>query len=223
MEFWIDSVEPRAVAHFEKLGLLTGVTTNPELLANVPSIDKTLHELLDSTKGLLAVQVVAKSAEEMVAQGKIINDLSDQIIVKVPVTQEGLAAIHELSKANIRTMATAIFAPEQALIAAKAGADYVALYLTRLKKAGGDPDDFLRKTSKIFQNYQLPTKILAASISDLKQVELCAEHSIDAVTLNEDVFNKLVKEHTLTLESIAQFERAWKAESAELFRVKTII
>jgi len=192
-------------------------------LANVPSIDKTLHELLDSTNGLLAVQVVAKTTEEMVAQGKVINDLSDQIIVKVPAVLEGLAAIHELSKANIRTMATAIFTPEQALIAAKAGADYVALYLTRLKKAGGNPDEFLKRTAKIFHNYQLPTKILAASISDLKQVELCAEHSIDAVTLNEQIFDKLVEEQTLTLEAIKQFERAWKAESAELFRVKTII
>lgn len=223
MEFWIDSVDPRTVSRFEKLGLLTGVTTNPELLANVPSIDKTLHELLDSTKGLLAVQVVAKTTEEMVEQGKIINDLSDQIIVKVPAVHEGLAAIHELSKANIRTMATAIFTPEQALICAKAGADYVALYLTRLQKSGGNPAEFLKSTAKIFHNYQLPAKILAASISDLKQIELCAEHSIDAVTLNEQIFDKLVEEHALTLEAIKQFDRAWKAESAELFRVKTII
>lgn len=223
MEFWIDSVEPRTVSRFEKLGILTGVTTNPELLANVPSLDKTLHELIDATNGLLAVQVVAKTTEEMVAQGKIINDLSDQIIIKVPAILEGFAAIHELSKANIRTMATAIFTPEQALIAAKAGADYVALYLTRLKKAGGDADEFLKKTAKIFHNYQLPTKILAASISDLKQVELCAEHSIDAVTLSEQLLDNLVKDQTLTLEAIKQFDRAWKAESAELFRVKTII
>lgn len=223
MEFWIDSADPRTVARFEKLGLLTGVTTNPELLSHVPSIDKTLHELLDVTKGFLAVQVVARNAEEMVAQGKVINDLSDQMIIKVPVIPEGLAAIHELSKANIRTMATAIFTPQQALIAAKAGADYVAPYLSRIQKAGTPIEEFLKTTSRIFHNYQLPTKIIAASINDLKQVELCAEYSIDAVTLTEPIFDKLVEEHALTLEAIRQFERAWKAESAELFKVKTII
>lgn len=223
MEFWIDSVNARTVSRFAKLGLLTGVTTNPTLLSEVESIDKTLHELLNAQTGLLAVQVVADSAEEMVAQGKVINDLSDQMIVKVPAIIEGLAAIHELSKSDIRTMATVIYTPEQALTAAKAGADYVALYLNRLKKAGGDPIELLKSTAKIFKNYNLETKILAASLSDVNQVELCAELGIDAVTMKVDIFDLLVQEHTLTLETIRQFKQAWKAESAELFRVKTII
>lgn len=223
MEFWIDSINPKNIRKYVELGILTGVTTNPELLTQVKSIDKTLHDIIEVNPGLLAVQVVADSADEMVAQGKVINDLSDRMLVKVPVTHDGLKAIHRLTEANIPTVATVVFSPQQALTAAKAGADYVALYLTRFEKSGGSWKELLHSTSKVFSNYHLETKILAASISSAEQVEKCAELGIHAVTMREEIFDKLIEEQTLTLEAIEQFKRAWKAESAELFKVKTII
>lgn len=223
MEFWIDSINPRTIAKYVELGILTGVTTNPDLLGNVKSIDKTLQDIIEVNPGFLAVQVVADSAEEMIAQGKVIHDLSDRMLIKVPVTHDGLKAIHQLSQASISTVATVVFSPQQALAAAKAGADYVALYLTRYEKSGGNALELLKSTAKIFSNYNLESKILAASISSIEQVEKCAELGIHAVTMREEIFDKLIEEQTLTLEAIEQFKRAWKAESAELFKVKTII
>lgn len=223
MEFWLDTIRAAEVESKARLGLLTGVTTNPELLSKAKSVEETLSALLDSFDGPLAVQVLSSSAKEMVAEGKVLYDFCDRIIVKVPVTREGLAAIHELSQFQIPTMGTCIFAPEQALLASKAGAEYVALYLTRLEKAGGDSVELLKSCTQIFQNYLFDTQILAASISHIEQVEKCAELAIDAVTLREEIFNDLIQDHSLTLEAVRHFNECQKAEDASLFKVRPTV
>lgn len=223
MEFWLDTVRPESVAKASKMGLLKGVTTNPQILGSVKSLEKTLNDLLASFDGPLAVQVLAEDHEGMILEGKSLYDFSpDRIIVKVPVTEEGLKAIHALSSSNIPIMGTVIFSPYQALLAAKAGADYVALYLSRLEKARGDSVELLKATWRIFQNYKLETKILGASIGHVEQVEKCAELGIQAVTMKEEIFEKMIEDHPLTLEACRQFEQSFKAQDASLFHSRII-
>ena len=223
MEFWLDTINPKSVQNAARLGLLTGVTTNPELLGKAKQVEASLQALLASFEGPLVVQVHAGSGDDMLAQGKALYDFSDRIIVKVPVTKEGLAAIHALTISQIPTMGTCVFGPEQALVASKAGADYVALYLTRLDKAGGDSVDLLKTCVRIFTNYKLETKLLAASISHIEQVEKCAELGIHAVTMKESIFDHLVEEHPLTLDSIQRFNECQKAEDASLFKPRHLV
>ena len=218
MEFWLDTIQANSVKSNALLGLITGVTTNPELLGKAKNVETTLLALLESFEGPLAVQVQASTSNDMVAQGKTLYDFSDRIIVKVPVTQEGLKTIYALTQSQIPTMGTCVFAPEQALLAAKAGADYVALYLTRLEKSGGDSIALLKASSRIFQNYHFETKLLAASISHVEQVEKCAELAIHAVTLRENVFKDLIEDHPLTLDAIQYFNECFKAEDASLLK-----
>lgn len=223
MEFWLDTINPKSVQNAARLGLLAGVTTNPELLGKAKQVEPALQALLASFEGPLVVQVHAGNAVDMLAQGKALYDFSDRIIVKVPVTKEGLAAIHALTVSKIPTMGTCVFAPEQALVAAKAGADYVALYLTRLDKAGGDSIDLLKACTRIYANYKLETKLLAASISHIEQVEKCAELGIAAVTIKESIFEQLIAEHPLTLDAIQRFNEFQKAEDASLFKPRHVV
>lgn len=218
MELWLDSADPVAVKKIIPYGFLSGITTNPELLRSSKNVKETLTSLLDTyDETMVAVQVASGSAEDMIAQGKALNEFSDRIIVKVPVTTQGLKAIHALSLENIFTMGTCVFSSEQALFAAQAGADYVALYLGRLEKAGGSAEELLENTNLIFLNYDYSCRILAASIQDKAQFDLCAKIGIDAVTLKEDFFHDLLKTNPLTEEALKQFEGAYKAEDASLF------
>ena len=214
----------REVKRKVPFGLLYGVTTNPELLKGCANLEEAFRAILETfEEGPLAVQVMHGTAEDMIDQGKILNDFSERIIVKIPVTEEGLKAIHGLATVPIYTMTTCVFTPQQALLVAQAGADYVALFLGRLEKSGGSPGDLLRASHQIFQNYHFETCLLAASLQDLKQVEECAEIGIDAVTLRPELFDQLLHNHPLTEETLKRLEGSYKAQDASLFRPRRLI
>lgn len=219
MEFWIDSISTDAIKQVSKLGILYGVTTNPALLHN----DRELNDIINEFKeGPIAVQVSANSAEEMVEQGVILSELCDRIIVKVPVTKEGLEAIHHLAERHIITMATCVFTPLQALLAAEAGSDYVALYLSRFERSGGNIKELVSACKKILENYHWDTRLIAASIQDIKQIELCAEAGVHAITLKEPLFKQLLVDNPLTLEALEDFDTFSKAKDASLYRPRTL-
>jgi transaldolase len=214
MEIWLDTINKDAVAKAQRLGILAGVTTNPSILAkDSRPVKDVINALLDSQDGPVAVQVIAKDAAAMIDQGEKLRALSDRIIVKIPVTQEGLAAIHMLSSDFVPTMATVLFHPNQALMAAMAGAEYIAPYVGRIEKAGEDPWNVLGSIQHMYGNYAIATKILAASIQSLEQVMRCTEMGIDAVTLREEIFNALLADDASTLQSLAQFDEEWKTQS----------
>lgn len=220
MEIWLDTTNHEAVEKAARLGILTGVTTNPSLIAKDPRpiniIIENLLDILDNQEGPVAVQVVADDAATMIEQGERLHDISDRIIVKVPVTKAGLEAIHILSGDYVPTMATVVFNAKQALMAAMAGADYVAPYVGRIEKSGQDPWKVLTEITTIYKNYDISTKIIAASLGSVEQVMKCAELHVPAVTIRESIFNDLIEDDNLTLDSLAQFDAEWKKQSKSL-------
>jgi transaldolase len=219
MEIWLDTINPAAIHQAKQLGMLHGVTTNPTILAKSrSSFEKTLQELLGAQRGPIAVQVIATKADEIILQGERLYDFSQRIVVKIPVTKDGLEAIHHLSKHSIETMATAIFHPNQALLAAKAGASYMAPYFSRMEQGGNNAADHLKTILHMLTHYGLTTKVLVASLKDAEQVKLCGELGVHAITLKEDLFADFIKSHPLTDEVIGQFLEDWKqVKSAKLF------
>lgn len=218
MEIWLDTTNTRTVQQAVRLGLLSGVTTNPTLIAQSKrDVEEVLEDLLHHQEGHVTAQVVAEDSSEMVQQGQNLYSMSNRLIIKVPVTREGLEAIHLLSRQGIPTMATVIFQPHQALMAALAGADYVAPYLGQIEKNGGEPWKVLKSIVHIFQTYRLKTKVLGASLSSLEHVVQCAEAGIYGVTIKDNLFEMLIGTDSMTLKRVEQFANDWKTVNTPLF------
>ncbi len=206
MEIWMDTTHPEDVVKAFKMGVLGGITTNPTLIAqNGNGTKSILDAMLHHQEGPVAIQVLAEQAEGMVNQGQMFFDLSDRLIIKIPVTENGLEAIYRLSRQGIPTMATALFDPRQAIMAALAGANYLAPYIGQIEASQNDPWDILSIITKAIQNYKLPTKILGASIKNTNHFVKCAEMGIWGVTLKPRIFEEIISDHPLTLDAIKQF------------------
>lgn len=217
MKIWLDSTNLEMIKKVAEFGFLYGVTTNPSILAaSEKSVEHTLREILDNQDGPVTVQVVAQDVPGMIQQGKDFYDFSDRIIVKIPVTQEGLEAIRALTLLEIPTMATVIFHPLQGLLAALAGAQYAAPYLSQIEKNGKDPWEVLRSMIAMFSHYKLETQILAASINTLEQITKCAEMGIPHITLKESVFSQLIETNPMTKERVNHFASTWEQSKREL-------
>ncbi len=210
MEIWLDTSDSEIVRRGFEFGISTGVTTNPSILSkDLRPLDEILNSLLQIQPGWVAVQVLASDAAEMVEQGRNLSDFSDRLIVKIPVTPEGLKAIHTLSSEEIPTLGTVVYHPSQALLAAEAGADYIAPYIGWIEKSGEDPWKFLQQMKQFIQNYDYSTRILGASLSSVGQILKCAEMGIEAVTLKPELFETLVAVNPAVQNRIEQFENDW--------------
>lgn len=211
MDIWLDTANIQAIKKAVQCGLLSGVTTNPTIIASSKlDLESLLEGLLDNQEGPVTVQVMSDETEEMVRQGQTLFSFSNRLIVKVPVTKKGLEAIHRLSRQGIPTMATVLFTPQQAFMAAIAGADYIAPYISRLEKTGQDPWAMLASIIRIFNNYRFKTKILGASIKTVEQVMQCTELGLYGVTIKEDLLDQLMEDHALTTQSVQTFIEDYK-------------
>lgn len=212
MEIWLDTCDPQAIAAACSFGIVYGITTNPSILAGThEDPEKVINNLLDLQDGPIAIQVTANNSQEMIRQAKALHSFSDRIIIKVPVTQQGLITIKTLSSEEISTMATAVFQPTQALLAALAGADYVAPYLGRMFDAGIDAYASLQSMVNIYRQQGLKTRILAAAIKSTDQIIACAEMGITAVTLKNALFGQLLADDAYTLDSLKTFAEDWES------------
>jgi len=221
MDIWLDTSNMRMVQKAIRYGILAGVTTNPTIISQSKrSLEDVLEDLLHYQEGPVTAQVTAEDVREMVQQGQMLYSFSNRIIVKVPITQNGLEAIHLLSRQGIPTMATVLFSPHQALMAALAGAEYIAPYLGRLEKSGGDPWKLLISIKQIFQNYQLKTKILGASINSIEHVVNCAEIGIYGITIKDDIFDQLIENQHLTTQGVEKFAHDAKSIETSLLVIQ---
>jgi TalC/MipB family fructose-6-phosphate aldolase len=214
MEIWLDTYDNQTITSACQLGILHGVTTNPSILANAKeNHDKVIEKLLTLQNGPVAVQVTACRANEIVRQAKALQEISERIIVKIPVIQEGLAAIHMLFQqtTKMRIMATAVFTPNQALLAALAGADYVAPYFGRMLDEGLDALAILETMITIYKANGFKTKILAAALRTTDQITSCAALGIPAVTLKGKLYSEFVTNTQATLHSLREFAEQWDA------------
>lgn len=211
MEIWLDTLEEEHIKAAAAQGILYGITTNPTLLSHSTHPPQTvLTRLLELQAGPVAAQVVANSPDEMVRHAHQLRELSNRIIIKVPVTAAGLTAISRLRAEHIPTMATAIFHPHQVLLAASAGADYAAPYLKRMAAYGEAAFEELAFMQQMIDDYHFATKIIAASIEDIQAVRYCLALRIKAITLPAEVYAKFAAPHVHTLEAVKQFEKDWE-------------
>lgn len=212
MEIWLDTCDSEIITTASRLGIIYGVTTNPSLLAAArDDHDRVIQRLLDVQDGPLAVQVTAYNADEMIKQALSLHRMSDRIVVKIPLIQEGLVAIKALVEEKVPVMATAVFYPTQALLAALAGADYVAPYVSRMFDEGIDAYASLETMVAIYKAYNFKTKILAAALRTADQITTCAALGIPAVTLKNKLYSEFVANDKATLNSLRAFDEEWDA------------
>lgn len=210
MEVWLDTCDSKSIDAAMRFGIIYGITSNPTILAEAgKDPEKVIQQVLDIQEGPLAVQVTADQAEEMIQQAEALHAFSKRIIVKVPVTKQGLIAMSVLSKKGIQILATAVFEPRQALFAAIAGVQYVAPYVGRMFDAGIDAYTSLQTMVKMFQQHKVPTKIMAAALKNTDQIVACAEMGIEAVTLKNTLFQQFVADEPLSMDCLRVFERDW--------------
>lgn len=211
MHIWLDTLDEDTIQLAEDLNILSGVTTNPRILAQSPlSIKATLDRLLQIQNGKITVQVTARAADEMIIQALAFSELSERIIVKVPATKEGLKTIKFLSMKQIPCMATMIFHPNQVLLAAAAGANYVAPYLSRMERLEENGWQYLESMAHIITLHQLPVQLLVASIKNSLQIMQCAELGVDAITIKKEAFEEFISDNKYTLDCEEEFMDEWK-------------
>ena len=217
MKIFADTANVEDIKRINDLGIIDGVTTNPTLVAREgkdwESVEKQICEIVD---GPVSAEVTASEATAMVEQARELSKWADNIVVKIPMTAEGLKAVKVLSQEGIKTNVTLVFSAMQGLLAAKAGATYVSPFLGRLDDIGADGVELVQKLRQIFDNYGYRTEIIAASIRNYQHVEQVALAGCDIATIPAKILVKLWK-HPLTDQGLAAFERDW----AEFERLQT--
>ncbi|AIF67846.1 fructose-6-phosphate aldolase [Terribacillus saccharophilus] len=211
MKFFVDTVNLEEIKLANALGVLSGVTTNPSLVAKEgASFHDRLREIAEEVSGSVSAEVVSDQADEMVEEGKELAKIESNITVKVPMTLEGLKAVKVLSELNIKTNVTLIFNVNQALLAARAGATYVSPFIGRLDDIGHSGMDLIGKIAEIFDRHKIQTKIIAASIRHPLHITEAAQQGAHIATVPFDVLRKLV-EHPLTDAGIQRFLADWNS------------
>lgn len=209
MKFFIDTANLKDIRTAQDLGILDGVTTNPSLMAKEgitgnEAVCAHYKAICDIVDGDVSAEVISTTFDEMMAEARALASLDEKIVVKVPITVDGLKVIKALSAEGIRTNCTLIFSPGQALLAAKAGASYVSPFLGRLDDICQDGLNLIQEIRDIFDNYDFHTEILAASIRSPLHITYCAKIGADVVTSPLDSILRLLK-HPLTDNGLAQF------------------
>ncbi|MBH0156385.1 MULTISPECIES: fructose-6-phosphate aldolase [Fictibacillus] len=212
MKFFIDTANIDDIKEAYDLGILSGVTTNPSLVAKEKGVDfhERLKEITSLVSGSVSAEVIGTSYEEMVSEGRELAKIAPNITVKVPMTLDGLKAVKTFSDENIKTNVTLIFNANQALLAARAGATYVSPFLGRLDDIGQDGLELVSQVAQIFAIHEIPTEIIAASIRHPVHVTEAALRGAHIATIPPNVIKGLVK-HPLTDQGIEKFLADWDA------------
>jgi transaldolase len=198
MKFFIDTANIDEIREANALGVLDGVTTNPSLVAKEgKEFVGTLREILSVVNGPISAEVTSTDVDEMLAQGKNLASLSPNIVVKVPITREGLVVCRRLREEDIGVNVTLCFSAAQALLAAKAGATYISPFVGRLDDVSSDGMELIRQIRAIYDNYGFSTEILAASMRHPMHVVEAALAGADVATMPFSVIQQLLK-HPLT-------------------------
>ena len=210
MKLFLDTADVREISEAHSWGILDGVTTNPSLVAREGrDFHEALRDICEIVKGPISAEVISLEAEEMIAEGRGLAKIADNIVVKVPIIKEGLKAIKALSSDGVRVNTTLIFSSPQALLAAKAGAAYVSPFVGRLDDIGHDGMQLVREMREIFDNYGFRCEILAASIRHPMHVVEAARAGADVATLPFKVLESLLK-HPLTDIGLQKFLKDWE-------------
>jgi transaldolase len=210
MKLVLDTADPREVEEGAKSGLIEGVTTNPTLLQRAgASPTEGILRLCELVDGPVSAEAVSETADDLVKEARDLSSIHKHVVVKIPVTPEGLKAVKLLGEEGIRTNVTLCFSVNQALLAAKAGASYVSPFVGRLDDAGHDGMEVVREIVTVFDNYGFPTEVIVASVRGALHVREAALAGADIATVPYAVFRKLY-EHPLTKLGIERFLSDWR-------------
>lgn len=211
MQLFLDTTDTAVLAELAATGLVDGVTTNPTLIAKSgrPMLE-VIAEICALVPGPISAEVAAPDAEGMVAEGRRLAKVAPNVVVKIPLTFEGLKATRVLADENTPVNVTLCFTAVQALLAAKAGAAYISPFIGRLDDLGEVGTDLIEEIRLVYDNYEFETEVLAASIRNVEHVRVCALAGADCATLPPAIFRELIQ-HPLTDKGLAQFTADWAA------------
>jgi transaldolase len=210
MKFFIDTANIEQIREAASIGILNGVTTNPTLISKESGKpEDILKEICEIVDGPISAEVVALDWEGMIREGRELAKIHKNIVIKIPITKDGLKAVKALANENIRTNVTLIFTPLQALLAARAGASFISPFVGRLDDISSDGMEMVAQIAQIFTNYDISTEIIVASIRHPLHVQDAALMGADIATIPFKVIEQLVK-HPLTEKGIDQFLKDWE-------------
>ena len=211
MKFFIDTANLDEIKEANELGMIDGVTTNPSLVAKEGDVDFREHiaKICAIVEGDISAEVTALDTEGMLREGRELAKIADNVVIKVPLTLDGLKACRTFRAEGTKVNVTLCFSAAQALLAAKAGASYISPFIGRLDDIGQDGMDLIRDIVQIYDNYGFATEVLAASIRHPMHIVDCALAGADVATIPFKVITQLVK-HPLTDKGLEGFLTDWK-------------
>lgn len=211
MKFFIDTANVEDIKEIASWGVVDGVTTNPSLIAKEGrDFEEVVRDITTIVDGPISAEVIALDHEGMEREARELAKIHENITIKIPMTKEGLIAVHALSKEGIKTNVTLIFSATQALIAAKAGATFVSPFLGRLDDLSARGMDLIEEIVEIFALYDIDTEIIAASVRHPLHVKEIAMTGCDIATIPPAVFRKMI-EHPMTDLGIERFLKDWES------------
>lgn len=211
MKFFLDTANVDKIREANEMGVISGVTTNPSLIAKEGrDFNEVIKEITSIVDGPISGEVVAEDAKGMIDEGRKIAAIHKNMIVKIPMTAEGLKAVKVLSKEGVKTNVTLVFSANQALLAANAGATYVSPFLGRVDDISMDGMEIVRTIAEIFDIHGIGTKIIAASVRHPLHVIEAARAGADIATIPYKILMQMIK-HPLTDQGLERFKADWNA------------
>lgn len=216
MNLYIDTADVDAIEEFVSMGVVDGVTTNPSIVVDAGRSYRDVVRAIDGVvNGPIFAQVLAEDVEGMVAEGRAYQEWADEVVVKIPATKAGFEALHRLRERGIPAGITVVFSVEQAMLAAKADANFVAPYVGRMEDAGHDGVDVVWRIQSRYDDYGFDTEVLAASIRTTAHATDCYAAGADAITMGPDVLSEHVSTPE-TVESVAGFAADWEGRGSPI-------
>ncbi len=210
MKLFLDTANVGYIREANDMGIICGVTTNPSLIAKEGrDFNEVIKEITSIVNGPISGEVISEDADGMINEGREIAKIHKNMIVKIPMTSEGLKAVKVLSSEGIKTNVTLIFSANQALLAANAGAAYVSPFLGRLDDISMDGIELIRTIAEIFKIHRIKTEIIAASIRNPIHVIESARAGADIATVPYNIIKQMIK-HPLTDQGLEKFKADWK-------------
>ncbi len=210
MKLFVDTANTDEIRKANDLGVICGVTTNPSLIAKEGRVFKeVVKEITSIVDGPISAEVISLDSENMIKEALELSEIHKNIVIKIPMTSEGLKAVSVLSKKGIRTNVTLIFSPSQALLAARAGASYVSPFVGRLNDISSDGNKLIENISKIFKLHGISCEIIAASIRSPEDVVDAALAGANIATIPYGVIVRMIS-HPLTDAGIERFLKDWE-------------
>lgn len=211
MKIFIDTANTEEIRKANELGVVCGVTTNPSLIAKEGRVFKeVVEEIAQIVDGPISAEVISLEADKMVEEALELAEIHKNIVIKIPMTAEGLKAVSALNKKGIKTNVTLIFSPAQALLAARAGAAYVSPFVGRLNDIASDGNKLIESIAAMFEIHGISTEIIAASIRSPEDVTNAALAGAHIATIPYKVILQMIK-HPLTDDGIERFLKDWDA------------